>query len=719
DLLAVTGDLIDGSMMGLFKRQEARTAFFKVYTYLHNLCKELKIDPASRLIVVPGNHDLRLKGIFRRRVQSSKFYEQFKDSFRPIFQPSLGIYVFAFDSNAIERGINLATGLIEKNDLLDFFDFVQELRANKVNEWNSYTKIALLHHHPMPIAETEGKGFLEQPGFLLLKNAGQFMTSMVKSRVDIVLHGHQHYPAFSKASFPTNNGFEHLMTIIGAGTVGAEARNYSRSYNLITVTDSREIHLERRWLTGAEYQMTFKVPVKTNPIQTDEGARQALFETQAAKAEAKLRVKKFSRHYVIKEGSGDADLYERFEGTTAYSKKLDRFDTEIHSVSGFFYTPEYDSPDGQNITWHWKEKGRIGPKREAWISFDPPITKENPIIYNRHSKAYNLFHFNQKEREDATDGKWSEEYIEIAIQNAFDLLVVTVTFPEGHFPEKFYRMVHNDKCYRKAHDETCIRDSKEEEYFNLNFSKFKGAKTISISLQKPLPGYTYLIYWSLPNMEEDERPLDPTVRGRAADLVEKLLQLKSPNNSHEKAVQLWLENMRTDIITSQLWRDLPPGDDKLEISLYAYDNDKKGLICVAASFPDQTSGIATWSKVIKSGQTLIGAAYRRKEPMLFSPLANPAHDEAEYINRVPEDWRAASLKQPYTAICVIPLMYPLPKGCKVAVLTFATRSKLSRLLHFVPQEQRSKTIKAAGDALVEDVLERQFKKLAEVLDIKY
>ncbi len=707
DLLVVTGDLIDAGFGGLLEKDEASIAFKNVYTYLKELCTSLGIDPEERLVVVPGNHDYRLKGLLKRRVQSEKFFQVFKDHFRPVFLPSLGVCVFAVDSNALETGINLATGLVERNDLLDFFDFVEHLRDNRADELNSCIRIVLLHHHPMPIAATEYRGFLEQPGFLLLKNAGQFMTSMVGSKIDLILHGHQHYPAFSKASFRTDNGNEHLVTVIGAGSVG-RASNYHRSYNVIKITQNREIRLERRILPGAKYERSFSIPVRTF-----EEARRLAFEALATRAGAKLRARKFSRVYAIKSGSGDADLHERLEDVTAYSDDVKELPTAVNSISGFFYTPEYECSEGQNMRWIWKSESFTASRREANIVFDPPLTRDRPIDFERRGKIYNLFHFNQQERRDATEGKLTEEFIELTIQNAFDLLVLTVAFPEDHFPEKFYRVVHDHKCFGKEHGKNCTRDIAEEEYFSVRFSKFKKAHTIVVSIEKPLPGYTYWIYWTLPPMEEDERNLNAQDRGRALALTEKLLQLRATANQQAK-VKSWFDVMRQDIINSKLWTSLD-GDDELEICLYVYDPALRGLVCVANSLG------ANWSKVIKSGQTLVGAAYRRREHMLYSPLVShrstfEISDNQEYLHRVPEDWRSGT--SPHTAICAIPLIYPIAKGCKIGVITFSSKSASARLINFVPQKGTTLEVKAAGDALVEDVMLRQVERLATTLGIK-
>jgi hypothetical protein len=48
----------------------------------------------------------------------------------------------------------------------------------------------------------------------LLKNAGLFMEQMVKTRMELILHGHRHYPAYSRAGFPVAEGGDHPLAVI-------------------------------------------------------------------------------------------------------------------------------------------------------------------------------------------------------------------------------------------------------------------------------------------------------------------------------------------------------------------------------------------------------------------------------------------------------------------------------------------------------------------------
>jgi predicted phosphodiesterase len=145
DLLVVTGDLIDSSVRDNIDEQGITNAFNNTKDFLLSLCKEdvLDIDPATRLAVVPGNHDYRVKGVLSphsryRPLERAKqrlltphydlFYKHFGHYFEPRFHAELRCCVFTFDSNTADFGLNFASGRITDSDFVDF--------STKCNEWS-------------------------------------------------------------------------------------------------------------------------------------------------------------------------------------------------------------------------------------------------------------------------------------------------------------------------------------------------------------------------------------------------------------------------------------------------------------------------------------------------------------------------------------------------------------------------------------------------------
>lgn len=725
DALAVTGDLIDASftdsVQSLLPKalvaDPIEEAFLKVDAYLKKLCQGLGINSETGLFVVPGNHDYRAKGILRSKRQPAKFYSVFKQCCRPVLLPQLHLCVFVLDSNTMRSKYDLAAGLIEKDDLVRFRGFAEKVRPHN----SACTRVVLLHHHPMPIPARETGRFSDNPGFSLLKNAGQFMSLMVEARVNLVLHGHEHHPAFSKAFFPDDKLQEHMITVVGAGSAGEGIPNY----NLLTITEGGQMILERRALEGAVFRHQYR-----RPLGSYEDARRAAFEGLAEQRKATIRAAKYSEVYVVKSGSGDADWHERLEGVKAFKEDVPELPTSVMSDSGFFSPPDFPliAPEGQDVRWDWQTgcapEGSDECQRKARIIFKPSLSKTHAIKYETRRRAYNLFHFNQQDREDTTNGKSKQDWIDFTFRNAFDLYVLTVCFPEGDFPQKFYREVHTPKCFGSTeHDETCVHDPKEEEYFDRHFSKFKDSRTIVSVMERPLPGYTYRILWDLP---PEEHKLTLNDQGLAMDLVERMLQLRDPASPYRADAQAWLRKLREDITGSRMWNTLQ-GSDEMDIFLYTYNREtedwaKRGLVCVATTLP----GLAgAEEEVIKPGKTIVGASYRRQEPMIYSTVGrNP--NEAEYLNRIPKAWMQAHPPR-FTAVWTIPLYYPIREGFigrKVALLAFASKSKQSKLLNFVCgrrvplSKAEVDDLKRKRDALEDFTMMTEFRELARLLRVE-
>jgi len=233
DLIICTGDLTHNPLTEAFSDDHHKSSMKKVRSFLESLCTLCKLDPRKRLFVVPGNHDYRIQGLFRRKASVARFHEYFDVYFRNCFVPEHELLIYSFDSNTADAALNFATGLIDQDDLVKFQDKMHLWSEAEPEKFASATKIVLLHHHPMPISETETRAVIDGEEFLLLKNAGTFMKEMIKERIDLILHGHKHFIGYSQARFPLVNGF-HDLGVVAAGSAG-QVYNGIYSYNLVTV----------------------------------------------------------------------------------------------------------------------------------------------------------------------------------------------------------------------------------------------------------------------------------------------------------------------------------------------------------------------------------------------------------------------------------------------------------------------------------------------------
>lgn len=680
DLLVVTGDLIDSSVRDNISKESLSRAFANVKEFLLSLCGELKIDPKTRLAVVPGNHDYRLKGVIsshsrfpvvgkvKRRFLKPHydlFYQSFGDYFQARLLPELRCCIFTFDSNTTDLGLNLASGRITNIDLVDFLDLCRRWSTENLDDWRECSKIALVHHHPMPIAATELRGgFIESDAYHLLKNAGLFMTEMVSQGVDLILHGHKHYPAISQAKFPTPGTSPHTVSVIAAGSASKTGYPHS-SYNLVTIFDGGGLTVERRIREFASY----KSGGSYSELPRYEQTRAALFKRLSQ--QRLVTVEKYTRIDSIQTGSGDDEITERYRGMrTLAEKPAPLLSNSFSSSSGFVSRPRFESSTHQ-ISWE-PDEDTLG---KGNIRFDPPIGR-SPMDFVSRVNILNAMHFNQQDR--LAVGTVPEESAYIRITLACELFVFKVRFP-ATFSAK------QPKVHVLTREGE--RDLQEEEYASSRFTNFTDDKTAVLIVDHPLPGYVYKIVWGLPETEDEEVRLDDDERLWRDAIRLRLLNLQSV----EKAFTAHhvLEALRKTVNDATA-NSKQVGAKDLEVFLHVYDPSQKGLICVGA-LADDPARTRVLKNLILVGVNTIGQAYRRREPVKWIRGQNQGQDDARFFDFDPA--------QPLSCILSIPLLFPLNTGARVGVLTLATRDNTAPMIRLLARS-RSDEDRAAFQVLV-------------------
>jgi len=671
DVVMVTGDLIDGLVRDSLRSKNVKSAFTNVHRFLvRDLCRAATIDPRESLIVLPGNHDYSIKGLFPNWFQGEVFRETFKEQFVHKLFPLLRLCMFVFDSNADRSRANLAAGLVSPRDLVAFDELIRWIPGSFPELWRTGTRISLLHHHPMPIAATEERDKItDREEFLLLKNAGLFMAEMVRTEMDLVLHGHKHYPAFSRASFPRPDRTEHMLAVIAAGSVG-KSGPIAKSYNLITVEDSGRIIMQRRSCPEVIYEASITVPIRTY-----EHARRIKWQRLATERAAALRVKKGTRSTFIAKGSGDAHIRETLEGVTSFGGALvPEVTNTIGSRSGLVSELEYVGPTRGRVTWQWTSATDDFSERTGTARFDPPVS-DVPFSMVRKTLICNAFYFSRRDRLDATKEETSEEFASVKMAQAFEALTHLLSFPPSCFPQQMkLRVLDTDGR----------RDQGEEEFARLNFDEFEESRTAVLRIDHPLPGYQYQIFWELPADDPEESPLRATDAGRAAAMISSLLSFRSSPNGKITSI---LDKLKQEIQQASPFYS-SASDNELEITLFCYDEAKKGLCCVAA-LGDYPPSSKLWEWVVQPGQAIVGQAYRRREAVSYVRVPGVSCSTAPYYRRTPGS-------PEHTVVFCVPVFYPNTRGRRICVVSVASKSQTSGLLRLDSDE-------AARWALAEQV----------------
>jgi 3',5'-cyclic AMP phosphodiesterase CpdA len=694
DLLVATGDLIDSSGRDNYREKGVRQAFAKAKAFLLSLCEAGGIDDPSRgLYVVPGNHDFRVKGILTPEskialLKKAKqwflsphydlFNEYLGEFYRPVFLPNLRCCLFTFDSNAVESGLVLATGRVDNNKIIEFTNLCDLIHLAQPDVWSQCTKIALLHHHPMPIGATEREsGRVEDESYLLLKNAGLFMSELVRRKVDLILHGHKHYPALSRATFPRPGEEPHTVSVVAAGSASTKGRPHT-SYNLITIHNNGTISVERRIREELAYDKGPSFP----SIQSYEDTRRARFARLARELRVRgevgvrVKVRKYTRVDTIKPGSGDDEMSGHLEDVVAAygdGQSPTRLPWGFSSRSGVPGRPRLHSHT-HALSWVEPDATQKG---TGYIVFDRPVA-DSPMSFTYRGTISNAIHSNAQDRL-AVTGEDDKESVHATITEWYDMFTLKVKFPDSFDRRPRVQVV--DEVQK-------VRDHVEERYAARRFTSFRDDNTAVLIVDRPLPGYKYKIVWDLPVTEDEELNLSGADRLRIEEIKERLLDLRSEAGADPaRRMSDSLAGLKAYI------NALPIGAADLEIALHVHDPNVGGLVC-AAVLDSAAAQEETLSRVIHAGDSAIGQAYRRREHVNWVRGQNQGDDLADFFEY--DD------ALPHAGILSVPLFYPMNGGGKVMVVTLATRLRVAPMLSFL-EGQRSAEGEAAFKVLVSKI----------------
>jgi 3',5'-cyclic AMP phosphodiesterase CpdA len=188
-------------------------------------------------ILVPGNHDVRTKGnAIKRWGRNAEHVVDIgiepiviDDELRSIF------YCF----NSCDGG-DFATGRVGEGQRLDRASRFEQL-ARKRQELRSFSKIAIVHHHPYsydtaPTTTYEkilSYLYKNPERFVAFENARDFVNWCGVRGVSLILHGHKHVPHNVMATFEVRDQTKELMVVGCGSTTGVE--NKPMCYNIINL----------------------------------------------------------------------------------------------------------------------------------------------------------------------------------------------------------------------------------------------------------------------------------------------------------------------------------------------------------------------------------------------------------------------------------------------------------------------------------------------------
>ncbi|MFW9878568.1 MAG: metallophosphoesterase family protein [Candidatus Thorarchaeota archaeon] len=699
-VIVVTGDIADNYKLS---KSDFRKCLAWVKKYLVELCKNCDLDPSDRLFVIPGNHDYRLAGsipFILKKGCKDLFIEYFEDFAGSRYISSLPLIVGCFDSNTTNYKVNLATGQVLRKEFDKFDNFLDDVKKDLNKELNSIKKIALIHHHPLPVYRVEAvKAFHDREPFHVLLNGGTFLRELIKNGVRLIFHGHRHYRGVWKATYSRYTENTSYLGIITAGTAGKENDDNTYSYNIVDLKQDGSVLIDYRILRGEETYRNVDGGKNEKPFELFSFEESRLFKFRELKNSASCLAERLDRSCEIMPDSGELRSCLVVEGLISRKGPLRGYDRNIQSGTGVFSEkPKISNiqPKGQSIVWEpdgFAEDGIYKGK----IKFHPEIGT-NSVSFHKSINVPNAMCF---VKEDSEAIKGPVEDFDEFVSHGFSKIAAKNLFFSVQFPPNFFPL----QPRVSVTDLDGNTHVKEREYCQKRFHYSADRNRAYLFVDYPLFQHQYQIGWGLPSESDVESNLEQEVLGRVTHLKD-YFQSLLPDEHQKRKLNDCAEYIYQEIDRSQ-FIDTTIEDRKLEICLLVFEEKTRQLRYVShfcREFDESPDYIIFDERIVK-GRPISGTAYKTKEGYAGFYVGGPSEGFKGYL-RGPICKKNG--QSHLTAIIAIPLFFPANSKNIVGILEFSSCSNLSCLLKLdsVNEEEKYKKLKFFSSYIGKKYLEK-------------
>lgn len=223
DRIAVTGDLFDTPSPPF------RASF-------DEFRRDVERHHGRRLLVVPGNHDMRTKGNALGRIGRNADQAVALAWAPVVIDHDRRMAFLSFNSS---EGGSFARGRVDERQRLTVATEYDQA-ANLNPDIADYTKVALVHHHPVRYDSRPTTVYQRllafiggEEHYIAFEGGDEFLLWCSRRGVPLVLHGHKHIPHLAIRRPVAESGFAEVK-IVGCGSsMGAE--NTPMCYDVITI----------------------------------------------------------------------------------------------------------------------------------------------------------------------------------------------------------------------------------------------------------------------------------------------------------------------------------------------------------------------------------------------------------------------------------------------------------------------------------------------------
>jgi predicted MPP superfamily phosphohydrolase len=622
DVILATGDLANHPDLGLLG--EARAYLSR----LENLCKPRTASEGPRLIVIPGNHDTRYWGSYR--IGTNAYSTVFKGTDQEGLYRRENVWIYGFDSSLeLRTGAN---GRVDADQLLRFERRRDSFQSQHGLDFERIYKIVAIHHHPLPIKYDD-----EKARWLTLTNAAEFLGRMLRSRVDLVLHGHEHVRARARYGRDDRRDPRQIPVLsIGSALKTGDEKNCCQLIDIVsedndgsgkaTVTKVRVAVYEAEGDSyNAESAEEFDV------LSTREAARRTFV---LEKKRSKYSYGEVSSTTKIN-SDGDALRVIEYVDLSVESPDIERakrHPIEIPKTSGYIDMADAREARGDGLHLELKnlkvmKDSAAGTEAgEGMIDFGRQLLKNDRISYQYSWWAINAFALNEREAGFKYTNSRDIEFTHYTIRDPIDALTIIVQFAEdapvplNTFQPRVMNMVLSQE---DPVAETQLRDKRALRYY-------ESLRIAALRVDRPVVGYSYGIQWKIPNS-----PPAPTGvgSGQLQTIRNKLVNLAQSGAKTDSAFFRHFLTTVANVLRSAL---LPSSVEEFETTLMAFDRRTRRMLVVAAAWIGNSPDDFLWCDyshvTFRYGEGIVAKAFKTNKPRLYVELTEDEERERKTPN---------------------------------------------------------------------------------------
>lgn len=610
DMIVCTGDLADEPDKLLVGQA------LDYLTSLQDACAGGGADHRPKLMVVPGNHDVRRGGFLdRRRGTDPRLVPGDGTDY---YSDRDNVWLFGFDS-ASEGKVG-GSGFISDADVVRFHTRYQELEAKHKSRFTKdAVKIVAVHHHPLPV--THGHDFRAR--WLTMTNAGLFLGAVLVREVDLVLHGHEHIQAQARlwSSIGAN---ARRVCIVSLGSTLRQLSGDERNWFGVIDASPEEV-VVRFHKSGAG---TFLPRPEPNPFHVRSRRQSAKLAFENKANELGYSYQTIASICVLNK-DGDARRTVECEGlavTQHTCERASRHPIKLPYASGHVSALRAETISGRQVTPDSAiRRGSRDHDFETVLRFDGPLAIQERMSYRYEWEAVNSFALDEREFDfmyKPGSGADNVEFSHYVVADPATALTVIVQLPGGFLPRSTPRVrVTEYEDEKDAREWTRHPDVEQSLAENLALRYFETLQTVALRVPYPRHGLSYGIEWLVPPA------LDRAGGGPQAATCDQLRRvLNRPLKPEQKtALQDLLVGSigaaRASIVQTDTGHEWP---GPLEASFMIFDGQQHLLSLAAVVDTAGDSRPVDYEIRLRFGDGIAGRAFKANEVRFFD--AQRAHE---------------------------------------------------------------------------------------------